>query len=88
MDALGALQAVPFGAHGLASRFALSLLDNGYREGLLLDEARDLMQACFRQLEQRYLVSSVGFSMKVVDRHGCRDVICKPQADKIETSQK
>lgn len=87
LDALGALQDVPFGAHGLASRFALSLLDNGYREGMLLDEARDLMQACFRQLEQRYLVSSVGFSMKVVDRHGCRDVNYKPQADKIETSQ-
>ncbi|CAM9458013.1 unnamed protein product, partial [Ascophyllum nodosum] len=74
LDALGALQSIPFGAHGLASRFALSLLDNGYREGMSLDEARDLMQACFRQLDKRYLVSSVGFSMKVVDRHGCRDV--------------
>ena len=50
-----------------------------------LDEARDLMQACFRQLDKRYLVSSVGFSMKVVDRHGCRDVSCKAYDDKIET---
>lgn len=32
------------------------------------------METCFRQLERRYLVSSVGFSMKVVDRDGCRDV--------------
>lgn len=76
LDALGALQSVAFGAHGLASRFALSLLDNGFREGMSLDEARDLMETCFRQLEQRYLVSSVGFSMKVVDRDGCRDVAC------------
>lgn len=76
LDALGALQSVPFGAHGLASRFALSLLDNGFREDMPLDEARDLMESCFRQLERRYLVSSVGFSMKVVDRDGCRDVPC------------
>eukprot|EP00903_Cladosiphon_okamuranus_P007559 g7333.t1 len=74
LDALGALQNVAFGAHGLASRFALSLLDNGFREGMSLDEARDLLETCFRQLERRYLVSSVGFSMKVVDRYGCRDV--------------
>ncbi|CAM9164781.1 unnamed protein product [Pylaiella littoralis] len=76
LDALGALQSVPFGAHGLASRFALSLLDNGFREGMSLDEARHLMESCFRQLERRYLVSSVGFSIKVVDRDGCRDVPC------------
>lgn len=76
LDALGALQSVAFGAHGLASRFALSLLDSGFREGMSLDEARDLMEKCFRQLERRYLVSSVGFSMKVVDRDGCRDVAC------------
>lgn len=76
LDALGALQNVAFGAHGLASRFALSLLDKGFREGMPLEEARDLMEACFRQLERRYLVSSVGFSMKVVDRDGCRDVPC------------
>ena len=76
LDALGALQSVAFGAHGLASRFALSLLDNGFREGMSLDEARHLMETCFRQLERRYLVSSVGFSMKVVDRDGCRDVAC------------
>ncbi len=76
LDALGALQDVSFGAHGLASRFALSLLDDGFREGMSLDEARELMEKCFRQLERRYLVSSVGFSMKVVDRDGCRDVAC------------
>lgn len=81
LDALGALQNVSFGAHGLASRFALSLLDNGFREGMSLDEARDLMEKCFRQLERRYLVSSVGFSMKVVDRDGCRDVACARWAD-------
>lgn len=77
LDALGALQSVPFGAHGLASRFALSLIDNGFHEGMSLDEARDLMEACFRQLDRRYLVSSVGFSMMVVDKYGCRDVACK-----------
>ncbi|CAN0134808.1 unnamed protein product [Laminaria digitata] len=84
LDALGALQSVPFGAHGLASRFALSLLDNGFREGMTLDEARDLMEACFRQLDRRYLVSSVGFSMKVVDKNGCRDVACKAQQQEEE----
>ncbi|CAM9732682.1 unnamed protein product [Scytosiphon promiscuus] len=81
LDALGALQSVPFGAHGLASRFALSLLDNGFREGMSLEEARDLMETCFRQLERRYLVSSVGFSMKVVDREGCRDVARKGRGE-------
>lgn len=79
LDALGALQSVSFGAHGLASRFALSLLDHGFRDGMSVDEARDLMEACFRQLDRRYLVSSVGFSMKVVDKNGCRDIACKGQ---------
>lgn len=76
LDALGALQKVPFGAHGLASRFALSLLDNGHRPGMSLTEASDLMETCFEQLDNRYLVSSVGFTMKVVDKNGCRDVPC------------
>lgn len=77
LDALGALQSVPFGAHGLSSRFVLSLLDDGFREGMSLEEARDLMEACFRELDKRYLVSSVGFCMKVVDRNGCREVQSK-----------
>lgn len=74
---MGALQKVPFGAHGLASRFALSLLDNGYQPKMSLAEARELMETCFQQLDNRYLVSSVGFTMKVVDKNGCRDVPCK-----------
>lgn len=49
---------------------------------MTLEEARDLMEACFGQLDRRYLVSSVGFSMKVVDKNGCRDVPCKgPQEE-------
>ncbi|CAN0204530.1 unnamed protein product, partial [Discosporangium mesarthrocarpum] len=74
LDSLGTLQQVPFGAHGLSSRFALALLDSGYREGLSLPEAAELVESCFQQLEGRYLVSSVGFTMKVVDGDGCRDV--------------
>lgn len=88
LDDMGALQSVPFGAHGLASRFALSLLDNGFHEEMTLDQARDLMETCFRQLDRRYLISSVGFSMKVVDRFGCRDVACKGRDTKAQSGER
>jgi 20S proteasome subunit beta 4 len=80
IDKMGALQEVPFGAHGHASRFVLSVLDtcctdvDGNSFNLSLEEAVDAMRACVEQLEKRFAINSQGFSMQVVDRDGCRSL--------------
>ncbi|CAM9968555.1 unnamed protein product, partial [Chrysoparadoxa australica] len=53
LDSLGSLQQVPFGAHGHASRFALSVFDRGYREDMGVKDAVQLMMECVSQLQGR-----------------------------------
>ncbi|CAM9250418.1 unnamed protein product [Phaeothamnion confervicola] len=74
LDSLGALQRVPYGAHGHASRFALSLLDKRYRPDMTEGEAVAVVRDSVAQLGQRYLINSGRFQIRVVDRNGCRDV--------------
>ncbi|KAG5191797.1 nucleophile aminohydrolase [Tribonema minus] len=77
LDGMGSLQPIPFGAHGAASSFVISVLDKGHRgdETELRDAVR-LMRDCVAQLSTRYLVRGGGFQMMVVDARGCRDIGC------------
>jgi len=73
LDEYGSLQRVPYGSHGLASHFVMSILDNGYRPNMSLEDAVALMRKCFVQLQTRYVVNnSVRPCIKCVDEYGCR----------------
>lgn len=73
LDELGSLQQIQYGAHGLGSNFCLSVLDQGFRDDLSLEEATSLMRECFEQLRTRYLINSPQPPcIKVVDAQGVR----------------
>ena len=58
LDEYGSLQNIRYGAHGFGANFALSILDQGYREDITRDDAVQLICDCFRQLRQRYVINS------------------------------
>lgn len=73
LDELGSLQEIQYGAHGLGSNFCLSVLDQGFREDMTVEDASQLMQECFRQLRARFLINSPQPPcVKVVDAKGIR----------------
>ena len=58
IDEYGSLQKIKYGSHGFGSNFALSILDEGYREDMSRKEAIELVRECFRQLRHRYVINS------------------------------
>jgi 20S proteasome alpha/beta subunit len=73
LDEYGSLQNIQYGAHGHGSNFILSILDQGYRPNLTLEEATKLLRDCFQQLRTRYVINSPQPPcIKCVDARGCR----------------
>jgi 20S proteasome alpha/beta subunit len=58
LDEYGSLQRVQYGAHGFGANFLLSILDQGYRNDMTLEEAVSLAKDCFQELRKRYLINS------------------------------
>jgi 20S proteasome alpha/beta subunit len=75
IDQYGSLQSLPYGVHGLASNFLLSILDQGYKENMSKEEAIRLMNDCFEQLKLRYIIQSPKPPIiKCFDEDGCHIV--------------
>lgn len=75
LDQYGSLQNLRYGAHGFGSNFALSILDQRYQSDLSREEAISLIEECFRQLRQRYVINSPKKArIKCVDAFGIREV--------------
>jgi 20S proteasome alpha/beta subunit len=74
IDEYGALQRVSYGVHGLASHMLWSILDQGYRDDLTLEQGLDLLRECLAQLRTRYALNTQPhlFCVKVLDASGCR----------------
>jgi hypothetical protein len=76
IDQYGSLQNLRYGSHGFGSNFALSILDQRYRSYLSREEAISLIQECFRQLRQRYVINSPNNPrIKCVDVYGVREIL-------------
>jgi 20S proteasome subunit beta 4 len=71
-DYLAALSKVPFGAHGYAANFIISIFDRDWREGMNLEEGLDLVKRCIHELHTRFLISQPKFIIKLVDANGIR----------------
>ena len=74
IDHLSALQKIPFAAHGYAAYFVMSLMDRHYRRGLTLEEAKELMKMCFRELKTRFIVHFPKFIVKVITKDGVQEI--------------
>jgi 20S proteasome alpha/beta subunit len=73
LDEYGSCQKLQYGAHGYGSNFLLSILDQGFKENMSLDEALSLLKECFSQLRTRYVINSPQPPcIKCVDANGIR----------------
>jgi 20S proteasome subunit beta 4 len=74
MDYLASMAKVPFAAHGYASFFVSGLLDKVCKTKMNLDEVKEAMRACIKELGKRFLVNSEQWSFKIVDKDGARSI--------------
>mmetsp|Transcript_19483 Transcript_19483/g.35239 ORF Transcript_19483/g.35239 Transcript_19483/m.35239 type:complete len:192 (+) Transcript_19483:69-644(+) len=72
LDMYSALTPVNFGAHGYASNFCLSIFDREYKDGMSVEEAKDVIDKCIAELHTRFLISQPNFLIKIVDKDGVR----------------
>jgi len=85
LDEYGSLQNIQYGAHGHGANFLLSILDQSYRPDLTRAEAIQLMNECFQELRNRYVINSPEAPcIKCVDDRGIRWV---PPAMPSQTAQ-
>jgi len=74
MDYMASMHPVSKAAHGYASYFVSSILDRHWKEGLTIDEAKEILRKCAAELTKRFLLKLPKFIVKVVDKDGCRQV--------------
>jgi len=76
LDQYGSIQSMKYAAHGYASNFAYSILDQRYRAGMTREESIELIRECFGQLRQRYVINSPQPPrIKCIDRYGVTEII-------------
>jgi len=72
VDYLGSMHQMPFGAHGYAASFVLSLFDRYYKPGMTLEEGLQLAESCMKELQLRFLIAQPNFVIKVVTKEGVK----------------
>ena len=70
MDYLGTLQQVTKGAHGYASYFVNSVLDNHYKKGMTPEQGIEACKACITELRTRFIINQPTFVAKIVTKDG------------------
>lgn len=74
IDYLGTQVELPYGAHGYAAFYAMSLLDKHYRKDMNIDDGLRLMDMCIKELQTRMPIDFKGVYVKVVDKDGIRKI--------------
>jgi len=72
IDYLASIQKLDFACQGYAGYFVLSILDRHYKKGMNLEEGLALLRLCIDQLATRFVLNTVSFVIKVVDKNGIR----------------
>jgi 20S proteasome subunit beta 4 len=73
IDYLASMQKCNKAAHGYGAYFALGLMDRYYKADLTLDEAKEIMRLCIKEMETRFVLHMSKFKCKVVDKNGVRE---------------
>lgn len=89
LDYLGAMQKVPYGAHGYGSNFTLSVMDRDYIKGLNLEEALSIIDKCINELHTRFLIAQKNFVVKVVTAEGVKVIRAPPvsEGENVEAAE-
>jgi 20S proteasome subunit beta 4 len=72
IDYLASIQKLDFACQGYAGYFVLSTLDRHYKKGMSLDEGLAVLKLCLDQLATRFVLNTVSFVIKIVDKDGIR----------------
>ena len=72
LDYLGSHQKIPYGAQGYCAYFVLSVFDKHYKEGMTLEEGKQLMTMALNQIKKRFTIAPHGFIVKMVDKDGIK----------------
>jgi len=80
LDYLGSMHKMPFGAHGMASKFVLGLFDRYYKEGLSLEDGIKLADLAIAEVQKRFLISQPTFIIKVITKDGIKVLRDAPPA--------
>eukprot|EP00419_Tripos_fusus_P085201 CAMPEP_0172862268 /NCGR_PEP_ID=MMETSP1075-20121228/73750_1 /TAXON_ID=2916 /ORGANISM="Ceratium fusus, Strain PA161109" /LENGTH=192 /DNA_ID=CAMNT_0013710551 /DNA_START=47 /DNA_END=625 /DNA_ORIENTATION=+ len=73
MDYLSAMEKVNKAAQGYGAFFTLGLMDRYYKPDLSLEEAKEIIRKCIKEMETRFIINLGNFKCKVVDANGCRE---------------
>mmetsp|Transcript_57208 Transcript_57208/g.100128 ORF Transcript_57208/g.100128 Transcript_57208/m.100128 type:complete len:192 (+) Transcript_57208:102-677(+) len=73
MDYLSSMEKVNKAAHGYGAYFALSIMDRYYKPDLTLDEAKDIIKKCIKEMETRFVIHLGAFKVKVATADGVRE---------------
>mmetsp|Transcript_3624 Transcript_3624/g.10589 ORF Transcript_3624/g.10589 Transcript_3624/m.10589 type:complete len:194 (-) Transcript_3624:116-697(-) len=74
MDYLASMEKVNKAAHGYGAMFTFGLMDRYYKNDLNLEEAKDIIRKCIKELEVRFLIDLGKYTVKVVDKDGIRTI--------------
>lgn len=74
IDYLGTQVELPYGAHGYAAFYCLSLFDRHYRNDMGVEDGLDLVRMSLKELQMRMPIEFKGVYVKIVDKDGVRDI--------------
>jgi len=72
MDYLASCEKVNKAAQGYGAMFCLGLMDRYYKEDMNLEEAKEIIRMCIKELETRFIIDLGKYMCKVVDKDGTR----------------
>mmetsp|Transcript_13240 Transcript_13240/g.29168 ORF Transcript_13240/g.29168 Transcript_13240/m.29168 type:complete len:192 (+) Transcript_13240:61-636(+) len=74
MDYLASCEKVNKAAHGYGAYFALGLMDRYYKADMTLEEGKDIIAKCIKEMETRFLIHMSKFKVKVITKEGIQEV--------------
>jgi len=74
MDYLASMHTVKFGAHGYAAAFTLSIMDRYYKKDMTLEEGKDLLRKCIKEVQTRFLINLPKFNVKMANKDGVSEI--------------
>jgi len=74
MDYLASMHEMPCAAHGHGSSFVLSIMDRYYYDDMSLEDGKELIRKCIKELQHRFLIAHPKFVIKIADKDGTREI--------------
>eukprot|EP00405_Crypthecodinium_cohnii_P045830 CAMPEP_0206570944 /NCGR_PEP_ID=MMETSP0325_2-20121206/27338_1 /ASSEMBLY_ACC=CAM_ASM_000347 /TAXON_ID=2866 /ORGANISM="Crypthecodinium cohnii, Strain Seligo" /LENGTH=243 /DNA_ID=CAMNT_0054074827 /DNA_START=77 /DNA_END=809 /DNA_ORIENTATION=+ len=72
LDYLSSMEKVNKAAHGYGAMFTFGLMDRYWKPDLELEEAKDIIRKCIKEIEVRFVIDLGKYICKVVDKNGTR----------------